>query len=107
ASRTLTALEKAVRRGDRGHAEALAPDGDTEAARQLGGIVANARTIPVRDFRLRLVEVTHAPSAEGTWGATVTVTWRFAGFDPSSSESDVTFWFRRDGDRTALTAVGG
>lgn len=107
ASRTLTALEKAVRRGDRGHAEALAPDGDTEAARQLGGIVANARAIPVRDFRLRLVEVTHAPSAEGTWGATVTVTWRFAGFDPSSSESDVTFWFRRDGDRTALTAVGG
>jgi hypothetical protein len=107
ASRTLGSLQQAVRQGDRAGAEALAPTGDDGAAQLMAAIVANARSIPVRDFRLRYIDETSAASADGTWGAAVTVTWQFAGFDPASSQSEVTFWFRRDGDRVALVAIGG
>lgn len=106
ASRTLDALQQAVRRGDREAAAALAADGDAATGRLLGAIVANAGAIPVRDFRLRYVDETSAASSEGTWGAAVTVTWRFDGFDPAPAQADVTFWFRRDGDRVALVAIG-
>ena len=107
ASRALDDLQGAVSSGDRQTAESLAPADDPRAARLLAGLVANARSIPVSAFRLRYVDETSSAGTDGAWGAAVAVTWRFAGFDPAPSQAEVTFRFRREGDRVAILAIGG
>jgi len=107
ASRTLDAFQRAVRDRDRGAAATLAPQGDTATTRLLTAIVANAAAIPVQGVRLRYLDENQPARSDGTWGAAVTVTWRFAGFDRAPAQSEVTFRFRRDGDRVAIAGVGG
>jgi hypothetical protein len=107
ASRTVDALQRAVADGDPADAASLAPEGDGRAAGLMAALVTNARSIPVSGLRLRYVDETSAAATDGTWGAAVAVTWRFAGFDAAPSHAEVTFRFRRDGDRVAVVGVGG
>ena len=107
ASGTLRALEQAVRRGDGAAAEGLAPEGDADAARHLRALVDNAEAIGVRDFGLRYVDEATSASGDGTWGAAVDVTWRFAGFDEAPAASEVIVRFRGDGERVGVVGVGG
>ena len=103
----LDALQRAVKKGDRAGAEALAPEGDAATGRLLSAIVANAQAIPVRDFRLRYVDETSAASGDGTWAAAVDTTWRFQDVDSGASFDEVTFRFRSDGDEVDIVGVGG
>ena len=106
ASAALADLERAVRTGDREAARALAPAGDDAAAARLAGIVANADAARVRDFSLRYVDAEGA-YADGGWHATADATWRFAGFDPAPATAEVLVGLHDDGDRVAITGIGG
>ena len=107
ASRALNALQLAVERGDGSGAESLAPEGDVGTARQLRALVDNAKGLRVRDFGMRYVDEAGATSGDGTWPASVDVSWRFAGFDDAPSNSEVIVRFRRDGDRVDVVGIGG
>lgn len=100
AAAALADFEDAVGAGDEDAARALAPEGDTEAADALAGIVANAEAARVRDFTLRFVD------AEGEAGF-ADATWRFAGFDEAPAYAEVSVGLRAEGDRVALTGFGG
>ena len=107
ASRTLTALQRAVERRDGGGAESLAAEGDVRAARQLRAMVDNADGLGVRDFGLRYVDEAGAASGDGTWEASVDATWRFQGFDEAPSNTEVIVRFRRGGDGVDVVGIGG
>lgn len=106
ASEALAALVHAVRDGDPDAARAVAPTGDTAAAERLAGMVDNARTARVRHFSLRYVDAEGAYD-EGTWHAAVDATWQFAGFDRAPAHAEVLVDLRDDGDRVAITGIGG
>jgi len=106
ATQALSELEHAVRTGDEEAARALAPAGDDAAADRLAGVVANARAARVEDFSLRYVDADGA-YADGAWHATADATWRFAGFDPAPATAEVLVSLQDDGDRVAVTGVGG
>ena len=106
AARTLRELERAVEDRDAAAARGLAPTGDDQAAALLAAVVANARSLRVRDFTLRYVDEEGALSPDGSWAAAVDATWGFAGFDPMPARSEVVFRFVDDGDRVALAGVG-
>lgn len=106
ASAALADLERAVRAGDPEAARALAPTGDDAAADRLAGIVANADAARVRDFSLRYVDA-EGTDTEGRWHATADATWRFAGFDPGPATAQVLVGLQDDGDRVAITGIGG
>ncbi len=99
-SQALADLERAVRARDVDAARALAPTDDTVTADRLAALVDNATALRVRDFSLRLVDVDGAES-------TVAATWRFAGFDRTPASADVSVGLRDDGERVALTSLGG
>jgi hypothetical protein len=107
ASRTLSALQLAVERGDEAAAESLAPSGDVVAARQLRALADNADGLRVRDLSMRYVDEASAASGDGTWAASVDVTWRFAGFDEAPSNAEVAVRFRRDDGRVDVVGIGG
>ncbi len=107
AAAALLALQRAVQRGDPSGAAELAPEGDEPTARLLAALVENARSIPVRGFRLRYIDESSAATGDGTWGAAVNTTWRFQGFDPAASFAEVTFRFRRAGGDVDIVGVGG
>ena len=106
ATQALKQLERAVRTGDEQAARALAPSGDDAAADRLAGIVANARAARVTDFSLRYVD-TEGAYADGAWHATADAAWRFAGFDPAPATAEVLVSLQDDGDRVAVTGIGG
>jgi hypothetical protein len=107
AARTLRDLEQAVADRDPGAARGLAADGDDRAAALLASVVANARSLRVRDFTLRYVDEEGALAPDGSWSAAVDATWGFAGFDRTPARTEVTVRFVDDGDRVALAGVGG
>ena len=92
--------------GDEQAARALAPSGDDAAADRLAGIVANARAARVTDFSLRYVD-TEGAYADGAWHATADAAWRFAGFGPAPATAEVLVSLQDDGDRVAVTGIGG
>ncbi|MGB0101039.1 MAG: hypothetical protein WBP61_12245 [Nocardioides sp.] len=104
AAAALADLEEAVSTGDEDAARALAPTGDEAAADRLAGIVANAEAARVRDFTLRYVDA--EDGSEG-WSGYADATWRFDGFDPAPAYAEVRFGLEPEGDRVALTDVGG
>ena len=48
-----------------------------------------------------------ASTTEGTWAASVDVTWAFRGFDEAPSRSDVRFQFTQIDDEVRVAGVGG
>lgn len=107
ASRTLRELEDAIDSGDSDAAAALAPAGDEATAQVLRGVVENAAELRVRDFTMRYVDQAGAIDADGVWQAAVDTTWRFAGFDQSPARAEVLFGFVADGEKVALSSIGG
>ena len=107
ATQTLARFESAVAEGDVEAARALAPDGDAETADLLAALVRNAGALRVEDFTLRFVDAEGALAADGSWTAAVDATWGFAGFDRAPARTEVLAHFRNDGDRVALTGIGG
>lgn len=106
ATEALRDLERAVRTGDVDAARALAPADDPAAAARLAGTVANAEAAHVRDFSLRYVDSEGAYD-DGSWHATADATWRFDGFDRAPATAEVLLGLRDDGDRVAITGIGG
>jgi hypothetical protein len=103
ATRTLDALERALRQRD---VEAAAALGADRAARSL------LRSIAETVSALDLVDVTFTyltengrVSADGTWTAAVATTWRISDFDESAARGEVEFAFADGGEH--VRAVGG
>jgi hypothetical protein len=107
ATRALADLEQAVHHGDADAARALAPTGDAAAADLLAAVVRNARLLRVADLTLRYVDADGALTEDGSWTAAVDATWRFRGFDRAPARMEVLVHLREDGDRVAVTGIGG
>jgi hypothetical protein len=107
ATEALARLQRAVARRDGQAVRALAPRGDDRAAGRLAAVVANARSLDVRDFTLRYVDEEGAVAPDGTWSAAVDTTWRLAGFDPAPAETEVTVRFRVQDGHAAVVGLGG
>jgi hypothetical protein len=107
AAQALRLFEQAVAERDPGSARDLAPTGDDRSAALLASVVDNARALRVRDFTLRYVDEQSPLAADGSWSAAVDATWAFAGFDDAPARAEVTVRFVDDGERVALTGVGG
>ena len=107
ASDTLSALERAVRRGDRSGRR-----GPRSGGRRRRGPASWRRssTTPRRSScatsRCGTSTRPARRPADGTWAAAVDVTWRFAGFDEAASRAEVTVRFRGDGDRVDVVGSG-
>ena len=107
ASQALADLESALASGDAEAAGQLAPQGDDAAVALLRSLADNARAARVRDLSLRYVTELGGVAADGTWSATVDVTWSFAGFDRGPSLAEVAVAFRAEGDRAGIVTIGG
>ena len=104
---TLAAFERAVRTGDRRTARDLAPRGDPATAGLLAALVDNAAALRVDDFGLRYLDGPDPARADGSWTATVAVSWRFGGFDRVPARAEVAVGLVEDDGRVALTGFGG
>lgn len=107
AEAALRSLLAAVRRDDPSAAARLAPDGDPAAAAQLRALVTNARAVPVADFGMRYVTDDGGVDTRGRWPASVSVAWRYAGFDHGTAHSDVRFVFENAGAQVRIAGIGG
>jgi hypothetical protein len=107
ASATLAELSRAVAARDPDAARALAPGGDGAAGDLLADLVANAADLRVSAFALRYVDEAGPVSATGAWSAVVDARWRLTGADPRGSHAEISMGLRVDGDRVAVTGVGG
>lgn len=104
ATDTLAALERALRRGDAGEAEALADD--AVAAESLGELADNAALLRIGGLSLNYLGET-GEVTDGGWVARVEVTWRYRGFDPSVGRADVAVTFGDGGATVAGVAPYG
>ena len=108
ATETLASFQQAVVDDDEDAARALAPEGDTDTADRLAGIVRNAELLQVDDFALRYVDAGDSLSRpDGSWSAAVDATWEFHGFDRAPARAEILVRLENDGDRVALTGFGG
>ena len=103
ASATLDRLESALRRGEPVAAAALGAD--DEASAQLRAIAVTAAVLDLSDVSFGYVTENGRIASDGTWTATVTVTWRIIGFEKTPARADVEFAFA-DGGRH-IDAIGG
>jgi hypothetical protein len=105
ATTLLDALQTAVRRGDAAGGARL---GATASERSdLRGVVHNSLAARVADFSLRYVDSSGAVAPDGTWGADVATTWRFAGFDDRAEHLEVRVRFAPVAGRLRIAAIGG
>jgi hypothetical protein len=108
ATETLASFQQAVVDDDEDAARALAPEGDTDTADRLAGIVRNAGLLQVDDFALRYVDAGDSLARpDGSWSAAVDATWEFHGFDRAPARAEILVRLENDGDRVALTGFGG
>ena len=107
ATTALRALEKAIRTGDGDAAGALAPPGDDAARGALSALAVNAASVGVEDFSLRYITELGGVGVDGSWAASVDVTWAFRRFDDAPSRSDVRFVFTQIDGEVRVTGVGG
>ena len=108
ATETLASFQQAVVDDDEDAARALAPEGDTDTADRLAGIVRNADQLGVDDFTLRYVDAQDSLSRpDDSWSAAVDATWEFHGFDRAPARAEILVRLENDGDRVALTGFGG
>jgi hypothetical protein len=106
ATRLLTRLQSAVRHRDAAAGAALGSS--TAAARDLRGVVGNARAVHVADFSLRYIDETGAVSPSGDWAADVATTWRFAGYDRRDERLEVQVRFAPTSSGTlGIAGIGG
>jgi hypothetical protein len=111
AQRTLTALSAALTTRDGARAAALAaPEGQAIAA----AMIANARTLDLRDLTLRYVDDQGILSADdrsrygsSAWAATADLSYRIAGWDAHPARVETRFVFVRSAGRELLAGVGG
>lgn len=97
AAQTLQDLVRALRERDREAATALAAPDDPEAAELLGALVDTAAAADVTDIALRYIDEDGGVAADGSWSATVDVTWAYAGFDRRPSHTETSLRFRPTG----------
>jgi hypothetical protein len=103
ATRTLDQLERALRRQD---AEAAAALGADDAATALlRSIAGTAAALELDDVTFTYLTENGRVDPDGAWTATVTTTWRIAGFDQRPARADVEFAFADGGTR--IQAIGG
>lgn len=107
AARVLADLVRAVDETDAEAARALAPEDDAAAQRLLGDLVANAVDLDLTSFGLRYLDETGPVSTAGSWSAAVDTTWQLAGFDDRPARTEILVGFATEGDRVAVTSVGG
>lgn len=107
AGAALGRLERAVAGRDLAAVAAIAPGGDAGARRLLDAVVANARRLDVRDFRLRYVDEEGAVGADGSWSAAVDTTWAFGGFDRRPAHTEVTVRFGLEDGHAVVLGIGG
>ena len=107
AARALDDLVSAVAEGEPAAARALAPDGDAAARGLLGDLVANAHDLQLEGFGLHYLDEAGAVPAAGAWTAVVDATWQLAGFDDQRSRTEILVGLVVQGDRVAVTALGG
>jgi hypothetical protein len=105
ASEALGRLQRAVAQRNPAAVRGAAPRG--AAGAWLEAVVANARALDVRDFRLRYVDEEGAVAADGSWSAAVDTTWAFGGFDRAPAHTEVTVRFRVEDGRAVVLGVGG
>lgn len=100
AQRVVVALQDALQAGDAPAAEALAAD---EARQLLGAVAGNVQALDLRLAELRYLEPAQLPAEEltgrpdGTWGATVELSWRLSGWDQRDSRVETAVLLDRDG----------
>lgn len=107
AAATVSQLQTAFRAGDAPAAAALAPSGDTQAGRHLAAIARNAQALGMVDLRLGYNRETSAGAVDGRWTAAVDLGWRVPGVDRDTARTEVRVEFVTDGDRVAISALGG
>jgi hypothetical protein len=101
AAALLTRLTRALRDGSRADVVALAAPGVPGAARELGTIRENVRTLGLTDLSLRYVDEDDASPTTGSarelgdraWVGDVRLGWRVAGFDTAGSSREVALTF--------------
>jgi hypothetical protein len=101
-------LEAAVRAGDRARFLALAEPSNTVSRTQMGYVFANLQSLQVKGFVAHYlgVDVRRPKGGDGTWVATVDMSWRLRGFDtrPVTQQSSLTL-ATHDG-RTYVERIG-
>ena len=107
ASSALRSLEQAVESGDAEAARALAPPGDDEAGDALAVLASNATSARVENFTLRYLTELGGVDGDGSWDASVDVSWAFGGFDAGPSRSEVRFRFAQVDGEARVAEVGG
>jgi hypothetical protein len=111
AQRILTELAAALTARDGTRAAALAaPEGRPVVA----AMVANARTLDLRDLSLRFVDDQSALSADDrtrygatAWAATADLSYRIGGWDAHPARLETRFVFLHSGGRDLLAGAGG
>jgi hypothetical protein len=69
--------------------------------------VANAGRLDVTDFTARYVDESGAVTQDGTWTASVELTWRFGGYDEHPVREEVDMGFATRDQGAVITAIGG
>jgi len=100
-------LERSLARGDAVAAARLAPRGDTTTRRLLGELADNARELEVTDLSLRYLSESGGSRDDGSWPASVDLSWRYAGIDAAPARTELQVDFVAEGERVAITGVGG
>lgn len=106
ASRTLQLLARAVSGGDRAAAEALAGPEDGSTATRLGDLASTAAAARLSDVSFRYVTEDGGVAGDGTWAASVDVTWAYAGFDRAPTSAEVQVRFRAGADGVTIAGLG-
>lgn len=107
AASALHLLEEAVEARDPEAARDLAPADNDAAGALLGSVADNAEALEVTDFSARYVDETGAVAQDGSWTASVALTWAFGGFDREPASAEVAVTFAADGDAVAIRRFGG
>ena len=100
-------LVVALETGDTVNAAELAPASDEDAREQLAAAAANARALDLVELTARYVDEVGAIGQDGSWTAAVALTWAISGFDQEPARAEVLVGFTTEGDRVAITGLGG
>ena len=110
----LDALASGLRQRDRSAVLALAAP-DRRSRAEVSALYDNAGTLRLRDLGFRYVDEEQADPdqralaayGDRAWSASVTATWRIAGYDTGQSHLPVRFTFAATGGGVRLVGAGG
>lgn len=103
ATTTLQTLQSAVRRGDATAARRLGADDASSTL--LAAVARNVTAIGLGDVRFQYLTENGGGTFQGSWTATVQISWKVMGFDPGPAQTEVDVTFADDG-RT-ISRIGG